>query len=31
MLEAEDFGDSLTPEIRVREASQHERLGARRV
>jgi hypothetical protein len=30
VLEAEDFGESLTPEIRAREASQRERLGERR-
>jgi hypothetical protein len=30
VLEAEDFGESLTPEIREREASQRERLGERR-
>jgi hypothetical protein len=27
VVEAEDFGDSLTPEIRAREASQRERPG----
>lgn len=30
VLEAEDFGESLTPEIRAQEASQRERLGERR-
>jgi hypothetical protein len=30
VIEAEDFGDSLTAEIRAREASQRERLGSKR-
>ena len=30
VVEPEDFGDSLTPEMRSREASQRERLGGNR-
>ena len=30
VVEAEDFGDSLTPDMRAREASQRERLGGNR-
>jgi len=29
VLEAEDFGESLTPELRAQEARQRERLGAK--